>query len=262
MTRFTRRDWRPYHRQIVFGVAIALVLIPLSLTVLLAPLFSGLTTVDAGVVTFAGGYQSPDRCRACHEEEFQEWSGTTHAQASFDPIFQTYLQGVEQPGECFGCHATGYDTNTGQYVLAGVSCEACHGPYRPDHPDENMMVVDSEILCGHCHTSTLLEWESSRHGEVGINCIACHEVHNQHTRQEVNTNALCAGCHRAGTQDESHHQHLSVGVLCVDCHLSRPPLKAESAVNGHAPTGHDFTVAVNQCGECHEPAPPFSRDGS
>ena len=75
---------------------------------------------------------------------------TVHTNASFDPIFQVYLQGVEEPGECFACHTMGYNAITGQFMLAGVTCEACHGPYREGHPEESMVIATSEDLCGIC----------------------------------------------------------------------------------------------------------------
>ena len=36
-------------------------------------------------------------------------------------------------------------------MLAGVTCEACHGPYREGHPEESMVIATSEDLCGICH---------------------------------------------------------------------------------------------------------------
>jgi hypothetical protein len=198
-----------------------------------------------------GNYQSPQRCRECHETEFRAWSNTTHANASFDPIFQLYLQQAEEPGECFACHTTGYSAITGQFVLAGVTCEACHGPYREKHPEESMVIAASEDLCGTCHTSTLLEWTSSRHGEVGVACVDCHEVHTQKTRAAASTNALCAGCHWDRTQDYTHTIHGEAQVRCVDCHLARPSDDVDGAVSGHAVTGHSFAVFVSTCNGCH-----------
>lgn len=240
------RNLRDHSQWVAFGLGFFIVAASLSLTAARP----GAVTSEAAMAV--GDSPSPDRCRECHQEEYEAWAGTIHAQASFDPIFQEYLQAVEQPGECFACHATGYDTATGQIVLAGVSCEACHGPYRSEHPEESMMIVPSEELCGTCHYSTLNEWRTSRHGQVGIDCVACHEVHTQKTRDAVVTNALCAGCHVAGTQDEIHAVHLAADVHCVDCHLSAAGVDdAGSAVSGHAVTGHSFTVAVSACTDCH-----------
>jgi hypothetical protein len=131
----------------------------------------------APLFSLLGGYQSPQHCRECHPNEYESWSQTSHANALFDPIFRTYLEQAEKPGECLACHTTGYDTATGQFVLAGVTCEACHGPYRPEHPEESMTIAQSPQFCGDCHIATFAEWQISRHGTPNVLCIDCHEVH-------------------------------------------------------------------------------------
>jgi predicted CXXCH cytochrome family protein len=247
---------QPIHRLVVAIVALILGFV-LSLTFLWGQPQSPRPLLPArnGFSLF-GNYQSPDRCRECHPEPYAEWAGTVHAQASFDPIFQVYLEASGRPGECFACHATGYDTATGQFALAGVSCEACHGPYRPGHPEATMVIAASETLCGACHTSTLHEWKSSRHGQVGVRCGDCHEVHSQQMRAAVVTNDLCAQCHEAIAGDAVHRRHMDIGLGCVDCHLSRPPDKAESAISGRALTGHAFVATESVCKRCHESIPP------
>jgi len=209
------------------------------------------TLHDGTTLSAWGNYQSPQQCRECHKPEFEAWSDTTHARATFDPIFQIYLQAEEKPGECFACHTTGYDTTTGQFVLAGVTCEACHGPYRVGHPEESMTIAASAEMCGKCHASTLAEWQSSQHGKVGVTCINCHEVHTQQTRAAASTNALCATCHEQQIQDHTHILHSEADVHCIDCHLARPGNDMSSAVNGHAITGHSFAVFVKTCDDCH-----------
>ena len=113
------------------------------------------------------------------------------------------------------------------------------------------MVAAPEELCGHCHTSTVTEWRSSRHGQVGITCVACHEVHTQKTRVTEATDLLCANCHQSDMQDATHAVHSQAVVRCIDCHLARPDDIAESAVSGHAITSHSFTVSVSTCEDCH-----------
>jgi len=199
------------------------------------------------------GYESPQRCRECHEAEYAAWSQTTHASATFSSNFQVLLQQTAQPGECFACHTTGYNTSSGQFILAGVTCEVCHGPYRPNHPDQSMMsIATSATLCGGCHTETLAAWQSSRHGQANITCIDCHEVHTQHTRAGVATNALCAECHELELQDAVHLNHRGATIHCVDCHLPWLPVVAgEQAGNGHALLDHTFTVQDSTCTNCH-----------
>ncbi|MCB0204130.1 MAG: hypothetical protein H6649_00650 [Caldilineae bacterium] len=208
-----------------------------------------------GIGSMLGTYQGPQHCAECHPSEFYSWAGTTHAQASFDPVFQTYLQSVEQPGECFACHTTGYNAQTGQFVTAGVTCESCHGPYRDDHPGQSMEIATADELCGTCHRSTVAEWRTSNHGQAGIACVACHEVHSQKTHMQTHSDALCAGCHVRDAQDALHQAHLTANVGCISCHVARPEFDVGSAVSGMAETGHSFEAAPGVCVECHVDGP-------
>lgn len=209
-----------------------------------------------GVGSVLGFYQGPQHCAECHPSEFHAWAGTTHAQASFDPIFQTYLRGVEQRGECLACHTTGYNAQTGRFATAGVSCEACHGPYRSDHPGQSMEIATADELCGSCHRGTVAEWRASQHGQAGIACVACHEVHTQKTHMRTNSDALCAGCHVRDAQDDLHQQHQAEAVGCIACHLARPEGDdAGSKVSGMAETGHSFQASPAVCTTCHAEQP-------
>ena len=251
MARFDIRKLRQHSPWLIFAISFFIVTSTISVTLLLPTQSVALDTKQGQTFSVWGNYQSPQRCRECHQTEFEAWSNTTHAQASFDPIFQVYLQQVEQTGEGFACHTTGYNTNTGQFVLAGVTCEACHGPYRPEHPEKSMVIATSADMCGNCHPSTLVEWQSSRHGQVGVTCINCHEVHTQRTYEAANTNALCATCHQHQIQNDTHLVHAEADLHCVDCHLARPDNRGQGAVSGHAVTGHSFAVFVSTCGDCH-----------
>jgi predicted CXXCH cytochrome family protein len=252
MLRFSFHTVRRQSHWLALSVSFCILISAISLTLLWPPgSWALVDEVERSTFSVLGKYQSPQRCRECHESEFQAWSNTTHANASFDPVFQVYLQQAEEPGECFACHTTGYNTVTGQFILAGVTCEACHGPYRTQHPQENMLIARSEDLCGSCHTSTLLEWQSSRHGKVDVTCVDCHEVHTQKTRAAATTNSLCASCHVDRTQDFTHGIHIQADVQCIDCHLARPSDQVSNAVSGHAVTGHSFAVFVSTCNDCH-----------
>jgi hypothetical protein len=212
---------------------------------------ASLATDAVGAASILAPYQSPRQCRECHAYEFNAWSHTSHADASFDPIFQTYLQKTGRPGECYACHTTGYNSVTGEFALAGVTCEACHGPYREGHPVETMMIAPAEELCGTCHTGTLAEWASSRHGKAGITCTACHEVHSQKAHEADINNALCLGCHQDQILDPTHSLHHEAGVHCIDCHLNAIGGDDDIGPKGSTETGHAFAVLVNTCDDCH-----------
>ncbi len=239
---------------LVLALAAAIIFGTLALTLLWPSgrLALGDNAPQGGLGAGLSSYQGPQQCAECHPNEFHDWSGTTHAQASFDPIFQEYMQQAEEPGECFACHTTGYNAVTGQFVMAGVTCEACHGPYRSEHPGQSMAMAKSDQLCGTCHKSTVSEWRSSRHGQAGIACVACHEMHTQKTRTDITTDALCAGCHQETTQDKVHQTHKQSNVRCVACHLARPAGDIGGRVEGHAITGHSFAVAATTCTQCHD----------
>ena len=56
---------------------------------------------------------------------------------------------------CAGCHTTGFNVETGQWIDPGVTCEACHGPgeqhARTADPTKIYKSVDAEV-CGACHS--------------------------------------------------------------------------------------------------------------
>jgi len=244
---------RQHSYWIVLAIAAAILVISVGMTLAGEPALSLAAAgarPPAAEPLAAGGPQS---CRECHLEEYDSWVHSAHADASFDPIFQVYLQDVRQPGECFACHATGYDTATGSFVLSGVSCEACHGPYRAEHPAQSMEIARSAEMCGACHQSTLAEWEVSRHGQAGVSCIDCHEVHSQQTHAAASTNALCADCHHAEVDNFVHRKHAAEAVPCIDCHLSRPDAPQADTEAGAAITAHSFTAVSVACTDCHSP---------
>jgi len=91
------------------------------------------------------GYTGPDRCRECHGAQFASWAETRMA-GSFDVLRAgaatkaKEVAGLDPDAdythdeECLPCHTTGYGL-VGGFVsieatphMAGVTCEACHGP--------------------------------------------------------------------------------------------------------------------------------------
>lgn len=79
-----------------------------------------------------------DACGKCHTQAFSVWKGTKHAHAT-ETLVQANPPRQFDP-ECISCHATGWDPEhftpfVGGFasiaetpLLAGNSCENCHGP--------------------------------------------------------------------------------------------------------------------------------------
>jgi hypothetical protein len=89
-------------------------------------------------------YVGPKKCKSCHMKQFKSWSQTKMSQAfeilkpgqraeakkaaGYDPD-----KDYTTDKECLPCHVTGYGEKGGFVsieetpLLAGVTCEACHG---------------------------------------------------------------------------------------------------------------------------------------
>lgn len=134
-------------------------------------------TVVTGNSGLTGKYVGSATCSLCHSRRHQSWSETLHAKA-----LETLERiGQDTNADCLGCHTVGYGEDGG-FVdrattndLAGVGCEACHGPGR-DHVEnvgdesKRPTVSLSADVCGRCHQDehhpNFEEWSESRHAAV------------------------------------------------------------------------------------------------
>jgi len=87
-------------------------------------------------------FTEPKVCAGCHPKQYEEWTGSVHALAFHDPVYQGELNlafkavGHEVTRKCEGCHSpagmvTGEIKGPGlkglsPMALAGVSCDICH----------------------------------------------------------------------------------------------------------------------------------------
>ncbi|MCP4898038.1 MAG: hypothetical protein GY906_13785 [bacterium] len=115
----------------------------------------------AGILFAAAGAGASDhafvgaaKCKMCHKVQYNSWLETTHAKAldhakaATDRTFEA---------ACLKCHTTNADE-----ALAGVQCEACHGPgadYKKmsimkdqESAFANGLVVPTQATCNGCHT--------------------------------------------------------------------------------------------------------------
>ena len=97
----------------------------------------------------------PETCMECHQEQYDQWAGTDHANA-FEIIEQR--KKVYNPG-CLSCHTTAYGHKDG-FVTAestpqwkNIGCSECHymeGAHLTE--PERRPVPVSEPVCIRCHT--------------------------------------------------------------------------------------------------------------
>jgi hypothetical protein len=128
-------------------------------------------------------YASNRKCRVCHLAEYKSWQETPHAKAlevlkSGDPkkIEEMAARaGVKLTGPasenevCLSCHVTGFKLAGGYpaadslktAALAGITCEACHGPGSKHVMAEKAVKKTfinghiTELACRQCHTPTM-----------------------------------------------------------------------------------------------------------
>lgn len=97
-------------------------------------------------------YLGAEACARCHAEAYQKWGLSPHARATKDLA----IDHQERNPDCLVCHATGLGKPGGYpreaVALAGVQCEACHGPGQGHPPRKLVVASPSADTCGVCHT--------------------------------------------------------------------------------------------------------------
>jgi hypothetical protein len=99
---------------------------------------------------------------------------------------------------CLSCHekiAAGYPESP--HLKPPVRCESCHGDGAKHAETGDPKAIRSfksqpaAAVCTGCHKSRHIEeWKASRHAQVGVDCIDCHDVHTRKDPQQS-----CKGCH-------------------------------------------------------------------
>lgn len=205
-----------------------------------------------GVLAFQ---QSEPTCQSCHPQEYADWQNTVHAKATLDPVFKEQFDKSHNQGDCLKCHTTGFDKDSGKFVWEGVTCEACHGPYKQGHPAaETMQLPIESETCRVCHQAAFQEWEKSAHAQKKIECFDCHRAHTQGLRTG-SAETLCAACHNDQQTQFTHSLHGIGGVECGNCHMA-PTQKNTSGASGSAGAeikakSHLFIVPADVCNRCH-----------
>jgi len=199
--------------------------------------------------------QSQPACQTCHPEEYADWQNTVHAKAALDPVFKEQFDKSHNQGDCLKCHTTGFDKSSGKFAWEGVTCEACHGPYKQGHPAAQTMQLPMEsTACRVCHEAAFGEWEKSSHAQQKIECFDCHRSHTQGLRTG-SAETLCAACHNNQQTQLKHSIHGIGGVDCGNCHMAK---EQKNTAGGASTAGaeieaksHSFSVPTDVCNRCH-----------
>jgi len=78
----------------------------------------------------------PMRCAACHENEVRVWLQTPHAKTLEELhrrpeanaiAAKMGIRSIKRGDVCLDCHYTSQSVGDKNQIIAGVSCESCHG---------------------------------------------------------------------------------------------------------------------------------------
>lgn len=148
----------------------------------------------------------------------------------------------------------------GEFVEAGVQCEACHGPgsKHPPTPHPRTLFVDSQgaVTCNACHSvpygseSTTIPVEDgfivpkAQHQELlasgghsGFSCTFCHDPHASPTYDRANAiRNACTACHSDMNMALHEGKVFTRGdytetLSCESCHMPFAVREASNASN-------------------------------
>jgi len=152
----------------------------------------------------------PDECGECHEREVEIWRETPHAETYLamprddearEIADKMEIRRIRTDNLCAECHFTMKSTEGEKEVIAGVSCEACHGGARdwnrihsdfggkdvtaetetPEHREQRIAAAEAAGMIRPANLYALAD-----------NCFSCHTVAEE---ELVNT-----GGHPAGSE--------------------------------------------------------------
>ncbi|MFQ5957556.1 MAG: multiheme c-type cytochrome, partial [Candidatus Brocadiales bacterium] len=188
----------------------------------------------------------PMICGACHTDIFQQWKGSTHAYAWYDPLFQAlYQKGLQETqGEqkvvmdsCVRCHSpVGF--TTGEWKSApstpgseaskeNVFCDFCHSikatagignaPFIVDPGDASQMDFGTKRGPFKDCPKTNHNTEYSELHTRSEFCGSCHDVSHAGSRLAVEQTYTewRLGPYNTGNPDTTVH--------CQDCHMRQRP---------------------------------------
>lgn len=208
-------------------------------------------SIIANSVHGTSSMQGPLGCLDCHTEDAFPHSGPTPNDS------RSYaLEAVQM---CSRCHQeAAAELEHGlheQAIMTGNTdaavCTDCHGAHDIQPAANHPQLVAG--VCGDCHSSSLDEWRSSPHVDIGpLGCATCHSPHSQELRVG-DSNTLCINCHTAPANIYVHQQHIDTeyAVECIDCHMHRDP-NIQTTLVGVSPTGHTMMMDTRPCNTCHE----------
>jgi hypothetical protein len=217
-------------------------------------------------------FVAPEQCADCHPKQHEEWTGSMHALAFQDPVYQGELNkavkavGREVARQCEGCHSpagmvTGEIKRPGisglsPLALAGVSCDICHSVsgtthwQTPSHEPENGSLILTPGVDTTAGPQLIKRGPLKSSDNCGGGFHECAES-SLHTRAD-----LCAGCHQVYHYEDhfplessylewKHGAYAQKEILCQDCHMVDFPVFMSAADTFRKPQRNEYRHFFN-----------------
>src|SRR6266542_1455570 len=177
----------------------------------------------------------PETCKECHQQHYQQWSGSMHAYASDDPLFVALNQRGQERAHigkfCVKCHAPmavamgltedGLNLAAVDKKFKGVTCYFCHnvddvlGTH--DNPlhlakDAAMRGQFGDAVSNKAHHSAYSNLHDGDRLESASLCGSCHDIVNDHGAELERTFSEWGG---------TVFSHPTSGTTCNQCHMYR-----------------------------------------
>jgi hypothetical protein len=188
---------------------------------------------------------SAQSCNACHFQTHKDWSGSAHATAWSNDVFQEALARAGNSTACSQCHLP--LANQHARLAAGYIEGDLARPNLLPNPIWDATLMSEGVTCAACHV---------RDGMIiGTRAIP-DAPHPVAVSEELGTSAACATCHQLTWEgaDQPFYDtyrewegsaYAEAGVRCQDCHM---PARAGMATASRfaATPGHDFTAEIGR----------------
>lgn len=178
------------------------------------------------------------------------------------------------------------DTKSSKSPMAGLQCEACHGPIGNHNrkskggrepmitfvKGSSLSVEKQNSVCMGCHVDDKrMSWNGGHHDNADVACASCHSVHaaNDPVLSKNTEIQVCTSCHtkqKADLHKRSSHPMKRAQMVCSDCHNPHGSFAEADLVKSttndtcyscHAekrgPKLWEHEPVVDDCSNCHNP---------
>lgn len=175
------------------------------------------------------------------------------------------------------------DTNNAKSPMAGLQCEACHGPLGKHNrggkepmiafgDDAKLSAQGQNSVCLGCHNEPdVMSWHGSTHNLEQIACADCHQIHTAQdpVLDQLTVNNTCISCHTqkgADLNKRSSHPLKWDQMTCNDCHNPHGSMSESALVEPNVNTTcfqchaekrgpflWEHAPVTENCSNCHNP---------